>query len=78
MQRFADKHLWWDSIAINRVVRIIHEADGVHVLLCICVSGRDCGTTSKTHILTLKRLIVPLLRLFIPLIRAEKNIRRPD
>ena len=48
------------------------------MLLCISVSGRNCGTTSKTHILTLKRLIVPLLRLFVPLIRAEKKIRRPD
>ena len=76
MQRSTDRHLWWDSIAIYEVVRIIHEADGV--LLCISVSGRNCGTTSKTHILTCKRLIVPLLRLFVPLIRAEKKIRRPD
>ena len=37
-------------MAIYEVVRIIHEADGV--LLCISVSGRNCGTTSKTHILT--------------------------
>ena len=50
MQRPADRHLWWDSIAIYEVVRIIHEADGV--LLCISVSGRNCGTTSKTHIPT--------------------------
>ena len=32
------------------VVRIIHEADGV--LLWISASRRNCGTTSKTHILT--------------------------
>ena len=38
------------SIANYEVVRIIHEADGV--LLCISVSGRNCGTTSKTHTLT--------------------------
>ena len=47
MQRSTDRHLWWDSIANYEVVRIIHEADGV--LLCISVSGRNCGTTSKTH-----------------------------
>ena len=50
MQRSADRHLWWDSIAIYEVVRIIHDVDGV--LLCISVSGRNCGTMSKTHILT--------------------------
>ena len=44
----ADRHLWWVFIAIYEVVRIIHEADDV--LLCISVSGRNCGTTSKTHI----------------------------
>ena len=36
-------------MAIYEVVRIIHDVDGV---LCISVSGRNCGTTSKTHILT--------------------------
>ena len=45
MQRSTDRHLWWDSIANYEVVRIIHEADGV--LLCISVSGRNCGTTVK-------------------------------
>ena len=63
-------------MAIYEVVRIIHDVDGV--LLCISVSGRNCGITSKTHILTSKRLIVPLLRLFVPLIRAGKKIRRSD
>ena len=38
-------------MAIYEVVRIIHEADGMH-LLCISVSGRNYGTTSKTYILT--------------------------
>ena len=37
-------------MAIYEVVRIIHEADGV--LLWISASRRNCGTTSKTHILT--------------------------
>ena len=38
------------ATCIYEVVRIIHDVDGV--LLCISVSDRNCGTTSKTHILT--------------------------
>ena len=53
MQRSTDRHLWWDSIGNYEVVRIIHEADGV--LLCISVSGRNCGTTTYSYVKKIDR-----------------------
>ena len=61
------------------VVRIIHEADGV--LLCIAVSGRNCGTTSKTLFNTysyVKKIDRSTLRHFVPLIMAGKKDTKAD